>query len=69
MNVGNKEYLKDGKNCLFYQLGDINDATSCINRLLSDEKLQEKLYINGLKTAKKKRLQSFKEQLIALYED
>ena len=35
-NEGNKEYLKDEKNCLFYKLGEVNNAISCINRLISD---------------------------------
>ena len=68
-NEGNKEYLKDGENCLFYKLGDINDLISCINRLISDEKLQKKLYINGLETAQKRDWNNYKDKIIALYED
>ena len=67
-NEGNKEYLENEENCLFYKLGDINDAINCINRLISDNKLQDKLYVNGLKTAKKRDWNNFKEQIIALYE-
>ena len=68
-NESNKEYLKDGENCLFYKLGDINDLISCINRLISDEKLQKKLYINGLETAQKRDWNNYKDKIIALYED
>ena len=68
-NEGNKEYLRDGENCLFYKLGDINDLISCINRLISDEKLQKKLYINGLETAQKRDWNNYKDKIIALYED
>ena len=68
-NEGNKEYLKGGENCLFYKLGDINDLISCINRLISDEKLQKKLYINGLETAQKRDWNNYKDKIIALYED
>ena len=58
-NGGNKEYLKNGENCLFYKLGDINSAISNIERLISDENLQKKLYENGLKTAKTRDWKNF----------
>ena len=49
-----KKLLKYMNNVIYYyKLGDINDAINCINRLISDNKLQDKLYVNGLKTAKK----------------
>ena len=67
-NGGNKEYLRDGENCLFYKLGDINDAVKAINRLISDENLQELLYENGLKTAKKRDWENFKNRIINLYD-
>ena len=66
-NGGNKEYLKDGENCLFYKLGDINSALKCINRLISDEKLQNILYKNGLATAKNRDWKHFRNQIISLY--
>ena len=68
-NDGNKEYLRDGENCLLYKLGDINDAANCINRLISDEKLQEHLYINGLATAQKRDWKNLKDKIISLYTD
>ena len=67
LNGGNKEYLKDGENCLIYKLGNINNAVKCINRLKPDEKLQQHLYKNGLETAKKRDWKNFKEQIISLY--
>ena len=67
-NGGNKEYLRDGENCLFYKLGDINDAVKAINRLISDENLQNLLYENGLKTAKKRDWENFKNRIINLYD-
>ena len=67
-NDGNKEYLKDGENCLLYKLGDINDAINCIKRLINDEKLQEHLYINGIKTAKNRNWKNYKDQIISLYD-
>ena len=51
-NGENKEYLKNEKNCLFYKLGNINDAVNAINRLINDKELQNKLYENGLETAR-----------------
>jgi glycosyltransferase involved in cell wall biosynthesis len=67
-NGGNKEYLKDGENCLFYKLGNINSAVKSIERLISDEKLQQHLYENGLKTARNRDWKLFKNQIISLYD-
>ena len=67
-NEGNKEYLNDGENCLFYKLGNINSGVDCINRLISDEKLQQHLYENGLMTAKKRDWKIYKNQVIRLYD-
>ena len=66
-NEGNKEYLKNGENCLLYKLGDIDSAIKNIERLLSDELLQQKLYKNGLITAKKRDWNNYKSQIISLY--
>ena len=67
-NGGNKEYLEDGKNCLFYNLGDINNAVRILERLISDEKLQQVLYENGIKTAQKRSWKNFRSEIISLYE-
>ena len=67
-NEGNKEYLKDGENCLLYKLGDINDALNNIKRLINDEKLQKKLYVNGIKTAQNRNWINYKDQIISLYD-
>ena len=67
-NDGNKEYLKDGKNCLFYKLGDINSAVKKINNLINDEALQQKLYENGVSTAKNRDWKIFKDKIISLYD-
>ena len=63
-NGGNKEYLKDGENCLFYKLGDINSAIKRIERLISDEKLQQHLYEKGLETARNRDWKLFKNQIL-----
>ena len=69
LNGGNKEYLKDGENCIIYKLGDINGAVNIINKLISDEKLQEHLYVNGLITAQERDWKKFKDKIISLYDD
>lgn len=66
-NEGNKEYLKDRENCLFYKLGDINDGIKNINLLISDKKLQENLFKNGLETARKRNWNNLRNQIIDLY--
>ena len=67
-NDGNIEYLKNEENCLFYKLGDIDSAIHSIERLISDIKLQQRLYENGLNTAKKRDWKNFKNQILSLYE-
>ena len=67
-NGGNKEYLKNEKNCLFYKLGNINEAVNAINRLINDKELQNKLYENGLETARHRDWKYFKNQILSLYE-
>ena len=66
-NEGNKEYLKDRENCLFYKIGDINDGIKNINMLVSDKILQENLFKNGLETARKRNWNNFKNQIFDLY--
>jgi glycosyltransferase involved in cell wall biosynthesis len=66
-NGGNKEYLKDEENCLLYKLGDLDSAVRNIKRLLTDEQLQQKLYENGLITAKNRDWRNYKSQIISLY--
>ena len=68
-NEGNQEYLRDGENCLFYQLGDLDSAIKNINKLIIDEELQNKLYENGLITAKNRDWKNFRHQIIKLYDN
>ena len=67
-NEGNREYLKDRENCLFYKLGDINEAVENIKTLISDKQLQENLFKNGLETAKKRDWKNLRNQIIHLYD-
>ena len=68
-NSGNEEYLKNEENCLLYKIGDIDSAFQCIEKLILNENLQNKLYENGLATAKKRNWEEFKDEILALYED
>ena len=68
INGGNVEYLKDGENCLLYKLGEINDAVRRIENLILDEKLQQHLYENGLKTAKNRNWKNLINQVKSLYD-
>lgn len=67
-NDGNVEYLRNEENCLFYKLGDIDSAVKSIKRLISDEKLQDHLYKNGLLTAKERDWKNFESNILSLYE-
>ena len=66
-NGGNKEYLKDGENCLFYELGNVDDALIKIEKLVSDEKLRKKLVENGRKTAEEREWEKIEKQIVELY--
>ena len=66
-NSGNEEYLKDEENCLFYKQGDIDSAVQCIEKLISNEDLQQRLYKNGLTTAKERDWSKYKDRILSLY--
>ena len=68
-NEGNKEYLRNEENCLFYRLGDIDSAIKNINRLINDDKLQESLFKNGLITARNRDWKNYINQVIQLYDN
>lgn len=67
-NDGNMEYLKNNYNCLIYNQGDINEAILLIEKLVSDEKLREKLEKNGINTAREHSWDNLEKQIISLYE-
>ena len=68
-NDGNQEYLKDEENCLLYKVGDIDSAIQCIEKLISNQDLQQRLYENGLITAKNRDWTKFKDKILSLYEE
>jgi glycosyltransferase involved in cell wall biosynthesis len=67
-NDGNKEYLRDGENCLFYKQGDIADGVSKVEKLVSDSKLRNKLIAGGLETAKRYAWKNMEKDVVKLYE-
>ena len=67
-NEGNTEYLQDGYNCLFYPRGNRKEAVKRIEQLGTDLKLQERLYQNGLDTAKSRAWNLLQKQIIQLYQ-
>lgn len=66
-NGGNKEYLRDGENCLLYNLGDIDEAVNQIEKVSKDKKLREILQEGGLQTAKKRQWNEIEEDIVDMY--
>lgn len=66
-NDGNKEYLKDGFNCLFYEQGNIDEAVEKIERIVEDISLRNSLLHNGRKTAENRSWSSIKDDVLRLY--
>lgn len=67
-NGGNREYLVDGENCLFYPLGDIDKGVEAIYRICEDANLRERLYEGGIKTAENRDWKKCKRDILALYD-
>ena len=67
-NGGNAEYLKNGENCLLYDLGDIDGAVEAIQRICNSVELREKLYKNGLETAKSRDWDTVRREIVRIYE-
>ena len=67
-NGGNVEYIKDKENCLFYEPGNIEDAVSKIELLMTDEKLRQKLIKGGLETAKSREWSKIEKDIVSMYD-
>ena len=67
-NGGNREYLKDGGNCLFYDPEDLSTAVTAIERACTEKELREKLYAGGLCTADAREWKNCESDILALYE-
>lgn len=66
-NVGNKEYLKDEENCLLYERGNIEVAVKCIEKIVSDSTLRNKLADNGRKVVEGRIWNKIEGQILELY--
>ena len=66
-NGGNVEYLKDNENCLLYKAGNISQACEKIENLIASEELQQKLYLNGLQTAKERAWENVTDEILEMY--
>ena len=66
-NDGNKEYLIDGENCLFYEQGNIDDAVEKIELIASNKKLREKLISNSKKVVAERSWDNIEKEVIELY--
>ncbi len=66
-NSGNIEYLRNEENCLFYSLGNIDEAVKQIERLLNDSKLRKKLIEGGLKTAYNREWSNIESEIVNMY--
>jgi len=66
-NDGNVEYLVDGKNCLFYEAGNIEEAVHKIETIVTDKKLREKLIENGQKTVVERDWKKIENQIVNVY--
>lgn len=66
-NGGNREYLKDGENCLFYEQGDIDEAVQKIEQIVEDAKLRKKLAENGRKVAEARDWDKIENKILGLY--
>lgn len=67
-NGGNLEYLKNGKNCLLYQPGNISEAVNQINRIVSDKELRNKLSEGAAETVASRDWRKIEQDIIKLYE-
>lgn len=67
-NGGNVEYLIDGENCMMYPQGDIDRAVWCIEKIVSDAELRDRLYQRGLETAQARDWSAIEKDILRLYE-
>ncbi|MDD7770537.1 glycosyltransferase [Suipraeoptans intestinalis] len=68
LNDGNKEYLKDGENCLVYPRGNIQKGVEAIYKICQDKELREKFYENGIKTAASRDWNALGERILEFYD-
>ena len=66
-NGGNKEFMKDGYNCLIYPSKDVNAGVEAVQRIVRDERLRNTLYSNYDETVNSREWESIKYDILALY--
>lgn len=66
-NGGNAAYAEHRKNCLVYDVGDVDIARNYIYELTRNEKLRNQLILEGLKTARQLDWKSIEKEIINLY--
>lgn len=66
-NEGNREYLQDEVNCLFYEPSDLSTAKKAIQRICENEELRQILYDGGTKTADERDWKKCEEQILKMY--
>lgn len=67
-NEGNKEYLKDGENCLFYEQGNIDEAVEKIEKIASDADLRKRLSENARKVVAEHDWKKIEKDIVELYQ-
>lgn len=67
-NGGNIEYLEDGKNCLFYEQGNIEDGAHKIEELVDNMELRKRLNGGMQKTIRTRNWKDIEKDILGLYE-
>lgn len=68
-NGGNVEYLRDRENCLFYHLGNEEEARKRIQEVLENEPLRTTIINGGIATGKARTWDNVRKDVLALYEE
>ena len=59
--------MENENNCLFYEQGNIEEAVKCIERIVNDKRLRDKLIKKGLETVRKRDWKNIEKEIIELY--
>lgn len=66
-NGGNIEYLEDDRNCLFYEQGNVEEGIQCIERLIKDAQLRDRLLSHYEETVEPRDWNKVEESILELY--
>ena len=66
-NDGNAEYIKDGKNALYYNAEDIDNAVKKIESVVSDTDKFHKMAKTGRKTANERKWENIEKAIVDMY--